>query len=142
GPAEVVEGVGGLRRPPAGVGKLLLAASRQWIGMGLVAVRRAVVAGVMAQDAIAPGAAAERGVNRLDVLDYRRLGSAGVLEIHRPLDRGIVPVLHADTADAQAALRVAPVQCVLLPLVIQLRRVALQLPLAQELRRGPPVIPK
>ena len=102
--------------------------------MRLVAVRRAQIAGVMAQDAIALSAAAEGGVNRLDILDHGRVGRAGVLEIDRPLDRGIVVVLDADAAHAQTALGVAPVQGELFALVIQLLRLALQLPLAQELR--------
>ena len=108
--------------------------------MGLVAVRRAVVAGVMAQDAIALGAAGEGGVNGPDILDHRRVRRAGVLEIQRPLHRRIVEVLHADAAHAQAALGIGPGQRVLFALRVQLLRRALQLPLAQEFRRGPPAV--
>ncbi len=108
--------------------------------MGLVAVGGAIVAGVMPQDAIPLRAAAEGGVNGPDILDHRRVGGAGVLEIHRPLHRGIVEVLHADAPHAQAALGIGPGQRVLLALRVQLLRRALQLPLAQELRRGAPAV--
>src|ERR1035437_8691682 len=134
GPAEVVEGIGRLRGTPARVGKLLLTPGRQWIGIGLVTVRRAQVSLVMAQDAIALRTAAERGVDRLDILDDRRVGGASVLEIHRPLDRGIVMVLHADTAHGQAALGIFPTKRELFSLFIQLLRLARQPPLAQEFR--------
>ena len=85
-------------------------------------------------------AAAERGVYGPDLLDHRRIGGAGVLEMHRPLDGWIVTVLDAYVTHAQTALGIAPGQGVLLPLVIQLLRLALQLPLAQEFRRGTPPI--
>src|SRR5208282_768321 len=140
GPAQVVVWIGRLRGPSAGVGKLLLASGSERIGMRLVAVRRAQVASMVPQDAVSLGAAAEGGVNRLDILNDRRISRAGVLEIHRPLDRRIVVVLHADAARAQAALGVGPGQGVLVPLLIQLLRLALQLPLAQELRRRPPAV--
>src|ERR1700690_3956082 len=108
--------------------------------MRLVAVRRAQVPRVVPQDAIALRPAAERRVYGLDVLDDRRIGGPGVLEIYRPLDSGIVVVLDANAAHAQTALGISPGQGLLLPLVIQLLRLALQLPLSQELRGGTPAI--
>ena len=136
GPAEVVERIGRLRGPPAGVGKLPLTPGGQWIGVRLVTVRRAQVARVVAQDAIALRAAAEHGVDCLDVLDYRRVSRARVLEIHRPLDCREIVILDANAAHPEAGARLGPNGSPFRAVLVELSRGPLALPVLKQFGGG------
>ena len=50
-------------------------------------------ADVVVQQVLVLGRSLPANVQRLDVLDDRRVGRAGVLEVERPFDRGIIVVL-------------------------------------------------
>ena len=98
-------------RPP-------LRCKRQRLADGQVRRQRLEIAGlhgraaIVVQDGVAVRHADPR-VQRLDVLQHRRVDLACVLEVGSPFDRGKIPVDHQHATNFQARLRIGPEQRVL-----------------------------
>ena len=108
--------------------------------VGLVAVRRAVVPGLVVKDEFPRRGALHGEIQSPDLLEDRGWLRPRVLQEEGPFDGGEVVVLDRPTPHDQAGAWIGPREEVLGPLVVDLVLMALPVPGWKQGRRGPPAV--